>query len=159
MTDDRSPPDRDPIAPTSPTDGGPQRRHRAAVTNDPLAARMSTRTVRGRRVRDLFQGFMARVGTEADIVTQAHCLQVAELMAIAEELRAKAKGEELRPDMVNAITRAESTAARAERALFKDVPDAEAAADKREHDRVMAEYRHTPTPPKDWYNNDQQNNS
>jgi hypothetical protein len=79
MTDDRSPPDRDPIAPTSPHDGGPLKRHRAAVTNDPFAARMSIRTARGRRVRDLFEGYLSRVATDADIVTKAHCLRVAEL--------------------------------------------------------------------------------
>jgi hypothetical protein len=105
MTDDRSPPDRDPIAPTSPHDGGPLKRHRAAVTNDPFAARMSIRTARGRRVRDLFEGYLSRVGTDADIVTKAHCLRVAELTAIAEETRAKTSGEELKPDIINAVTR------------------------------------------------------
>jgi hypothetical protein len=89
---------------------------------------------------------MARVGIDADIVTQSHCLRVAELIAIAEELRAEASGEELRPDMINAITRIESTASRAERALFKDAPDAEVAALQREHDEIMAKYRYTPKP-------------
>lgn len=102
---------------------------------------MSTRTARGRRVRDLFQGFLARVGTDADIVTKAHCLQVAELIAIAEELRDKATGNELLPAMVNAVTRAESTAARAERALFKDAPSAAEADALREHREIMAKYR------------------
>ena len=83
---------------------------------------MSTRTARGRRVRDLFEGFLARVGTDADIVTKAHCLRVAELIAIAEETRAMTTGTELKPDMINAVTRIESTAARAERALLKAVP-------------------------------------
>ena len=146
MTDERSPPDRPPIDPTSTPDRAASKRHRSAMTNDPLGARMSTRTARGRRVRDLFEGYLARLGADADIVTKAHCLRVAELIAIAEETRAKTSGAELKPDWLNAVTRIESTAARAERALFKDVPDAEAASEQREHEAVMAKYRNTPKP-------------
>jgi len=102
---------------------------------------MSTRTARGRRVRDLFQGFLARVGIDADIVTKSHCLRVSELIAIAEELRAKASGEELRPDMINAVTRIESTAARAERALLKDAPSAAEVKEDAELQEILARVR------------------
>lgn len=134
-------PDRKAIAAGSLPDRKPQNTNRSAMTNDPLAGRASARTPRGRRIRDLFRGFLARLGTDADVITQSHCLRVAELIAIAEELRTRATGEELRPDLINAITRIESTAARAERTLLKGAPDAADAAAKAELDQILADYR------------------
>jgi hypothetical protein len=92
---------------------------------------MSTRTARGRRVRDLFEGFLARVGgTDADIVTKAQCLKVAELTYATEGLRARLETADNDPTtdaktivaLVNAMTRAESTARRASADLAKSVP-------------------------------------
>jgi hypothetical protein len=47
---------------------------------------------------------------------------VAELQAGCETLRLKMKTEQPTPALINSITRLESTAARAERALFKIAP-------------------------------------
>jgi hypothetical protein len=119
------------IDPTSPHDGGPLKRHRAAMTNDPVAARMSRRTTRGRRVKDLYEDLIAGKPPGAYLAAQA--LRVAELTASAESLRAKldvmldagrgktATAEEIKAlsVLVNAVTRFESTARRAAADLGK----------------------------------------
>jgi hypothetical protein len=72
--------------------------------------------------RDLFQGLVRQIGRDrVDITIEAHCLKVAELMAACEALRAKTT-EEPTPALVNSVTRLESTAARAGRALAKLAP-------------------------------------
>lgn len=75
------------------------------------------------RARDLFNGLVRKIGRgRIDIITEAHCLKVAELQAGCEALRLKMQTAEPDASLVNSITRLESTAARAERALFQAVP-------------------------------------
>jgi hypothetical protein len=98
---------------------------RSRVTNSPASNRGDrSKKATTRRVRDLYTAFLARLGAGPhDEITQAGALRWAELTAICEVLRARAlAGENIDS---NSITRLESTAARAERALVKG---AEAAA-------------------------------
>jgi hypothetical protein len=117
--------------------------NRSAMTNDLLASRANARTARGRRIRDLFKGLLARVGAGPhDVVTEAHALRVAELVVACEDIRAGLAGKVLDVGQVNAITRLESTAARAERAFLKAAPvDTTATA---ELDAILADYRGAP---------------
>jgi hypothetical protein len=91
-----------------------EKANRSAMKNNLLATRANGRTARGRRVRDLFRGLLARLGPGPhDVVVESHALRCAELVAIAEDLRARLASQEPRPDMINAVTRIESTARRA----------------------------------------------
>lgn len=122
---------------------------RSRVTNRPASDRYgSTGRATVRRVRDLYRAHLARFGDGPhDPVTEAHALRAAELAVLCEDMRAKAlAGEPIDP---NDITRLESTANRAEKALLKTGPDAEAAALQREQDEIMAKYRYTPKPRED----------
>ena len=75
------------------------------------------------RSRDLFNGLVRKIGRDRiDIIIELHCLKVAELQAGCETLRLKMATAEPDAALINSITRLESTAARAERALFKAVP-------------------------------------
>ena len=60
----------------------------SAITNAP-ATRLNGRTAVGRRVRDLFKALAERLGSPADIVTQADILALAELKTAAEVARAR----------------------------------------------------------------------
>jgi hypothetical protein len=76
------------------------------------------------RARSLFNGLVRQIGRDrVDIVVETHALRVAELTAAAETLRAQlATTAAPTPALVNSVTRLESTAARAERALAKIAP-------------------------------------
>jgi hypothetical protein len=75
------------------------------------------------RARDLFNGLLRKIGRDrVDIIIESHALKVAELQAGCEVLRLKMKTAEPTDALINSITRLESTAARAERGLFKAVP-------------------------------------
>lgn len=119
----KSLPDRSRVAGVAVPDRSPKTTNRSAMTNDPLAGRANPRTARGRRVRDLFRELVARLA-ERDPVAEAQALKIAELIALAEEARAKAAEmvDVLAGDkdsikafavMINAVTRAEGTARRA----------------------------------------------
>jgi hypothetical protein len=77
------------------------------------------------RARVLFRGLITRIGRDqVDITVEGHVLRVAELTAACEALRLDlSKGAQPTPALINSVTRLESTAARAERALFKIAPD------------------------------------
>jgi hypothetical protein len=75
------------------------------------------------RAMDLFNGLVRKIGRgRLDIHTEMHAVKVAELQAGCEALRLMMKTAEPSAELINSITRLESTAARAERALFKAVP-------------------------------------
>jgi hypothetical protein len=93
------------------------KKSRSKVTNRPPANRPTrSATATARRVRDLYSAYLERLGPGPhDHVIEAGALRWAELTAICEVLRARAlAGEDID---ANAITRLESTANRAERAI------------------------------------------
>ena len=77
-----------------------------------------------RRVHLLYRSLLASHGAGTNrAVTESHCLRVAELTIIAENLRAMLLATAEPTDaMTNSVTRAESTAARAARVLEKLAP-------------------------------------
>lgn len=89
---------------------------RARTTNDPTS-RMNSRTARGRRTKDLYRAFVARLTDPEEVLAQAAALAAAELTVSAEGLRARLLGgEAVDPDQV---VRIENLAQRAERKLAK----------------------------------------
>jgi hypothetical protein len=77
--------------------------------------RYNGRSAEARRVRVLFQGFIARLDDAANPATVAAARRAAELVALTEALRAKAiRGEAI--DLAN-LVKAENLAARSVRAL------------------------------------------
>jgi chlorite dismutase len=75
------------------------------------------------RAEIIFNGYIRAIGrARVDVIVEVHALKVAELQAGCETLRLKMKDAEPSETLINSITRLESTAARAERALFKAVP-------------------------------------
>lgn len=87
----------------------------SATTNDPLAARTDRNTARGRRIADLFRGYMAALGDPSDAITQANVLTAAELKVAAEDARRRLlNGEGVE---VDGLVRLENLAHRAERKL------------------------------------------
>jgi hypothetical protein len=75
------------------------------------------------RAADLFNGLVRKIGrSRLDVVTEMHALTVAELRAGCEALRLQMKTTEPSAELINSITRLQSTADRAERALWKAVP-------------------------------------
>jgi hypothetical protein len=92
---------------------------RSRVTNKP-PANSPNRSAKAtaRRVRDLYEAYLARIGTGPhDPIVQSWALRGAELAVICEGLRAKAlAGADID---INDLTRAASTLDRAERALIK----------------------------------------
>jgi outer membrane murein-binding lipoprotein Lpp len=77
-----------------------------------------------RRVRVLYRALRTSHGAgRSRAETEAHCLKVSELTIAAENLRAKLLATAEPTDaMINAVTRAESTASRAGRVLDKLAP-------------------------------------
>jgi hypothetical protein len=75
------------------------------------------------RAQHLFAGLVRKIGRgRLDIIVEMHALKVAELQAGCEALRLQMNGAQPSPELINSITRLESTAARAERSLWKTVP-------------------------------------
>ena len=122
MTDRMPLPNRKPTAAVPLGRRRPATAHRSAATNDPLIGRANGNTARGRRLRDLYRGLIARLGNDPDVVVQADALEVAELMVACEDIRADLAGKPLQANEVNALTRLQSTAARAKRSLLKSAP-------------------------------------
>ena len=91
---------------------------RSRVTNSP-ARRQKGTTAAGRRLRDLYVGYIVALGHPTDVVTQANCLKAAELALAAENARAQllaGKGD------ANAVVRLENLADRAIRRLGLPAP-------------------------------------
>jgi lipase chaperone LimK len=130
MTDHQSPlPNRKPTAAAPVGRRKPATAYRSAATNDPLTGRANGNTARGRRIRDLYRALISRLGDNPDVVAQADVSEIAELTVACEDLRAgldavQLEGQQLKDkaNLVNAITRLQSTKERAKRALFKSVP-------------------------------------
>jgi hypothetical protein len=87
----------------------------SATTNDPLSARTDRNTARGRRIADLFRGYMAALGNPSDAITQANILTAAELKVAAEDARKRLLNGEGAD--VDGLVRLENLAHRAERKL------------------------------------------
>ncbi|MGA2254420.1 MAG: hypothetical protein ABSG53_07150 [Thermoguttaceae bacterium] len=108
--------------------GSPKTTHRSAVTNDVLGSRANGHTARGRRIRDLYRDLLIRLGDGPhDAITQADALEVAELTVACEDIRTELAGGEAgdvkaRANLVNAVTRLQSTKDRARRGLLKGAP-------------------------------------
>jgi hypothetical protein len=127
--------------------GSPKTTHRSAMTNDLLATRANGHTARGRRVRDLFRALIDRLGSGPhDAQTEADALEIAELTVLCEDIRtelaertaadakvadagtqaehvkARADADKARANLVNAVTRLQSTKDRARRGLLKGAP-------------------------------------
>jgi hypothetical protein len=98
----------------------------ARLTNNPMAVRANGNSVRGRRLRDLFAAYAAKVGPD-DVVGRAAALRAAELTATAEDIRQSIRaidvssaGAELLKqlrDLADQLVRIENLADRAERRL------------------------------------------
>jgi hypothetical protein len=85
----------------------------SAITNSPLS-RWSGNTVTGRRIRDLYRSYMIARGNPTDTATQALVLAAAEQVVIAEIARRDHLAGKVD---LNAVVRAEGTAARALRRI------------------------------------------
>jgi hypothetical protein len=91
---------------------------RSRVTNAPMCRQRGT-TAKGRRLRDLYIGYMAALGHPTDIVGQTNCLKAAELVLAAETARASllnGAGD------ANTVVRLENLADRAIRRLGLPAP-------------------------------------
>jgi hypothetical protein len=64
----------------------PSRRSR--LTSNPMAVRANGNTTKGRRLRDLFEAFAAKLD-RGDVIGRAAALRAAELLAASESLRAQ----------------------------------------------------------------------
>jgi hypothetical protein len=104
MTGDRPPIDGDRAAINT--------RSLAAVTNAP-GRRLDGRTTVGRRVRDLYRALTERLGSPADILTQADILALVELKIAAEMARARLLESGSNKDNYN-VVRIENLVRRAE---------------------------------------------
>ena len=61
---------------------------RSKTANDPTH-RVNGNTARGRRLRELYSGFLQHTGSHPDTLAQARALSAAELLLCAEDARAK----------------------------------------------------------------------
>lgn len=109
------------------TENAPKKRDRRRL----MTTRAPRGTDHGHRIRSLFRGYLRRLGPDHDPIIEAGALRAAELLVLAEDLRAKA----LAGDGVgiNDITRLESTARRAEQDLFGKVEPPDPALDLPEY--------------------------
>jgi hypothetical protein len=90
------------------------RGNRSAVTSDPVRHRVNGRTRAGRRIRDLYFGYLDRMGGPADPIAQSHALAAAELVAALADVRLAAANGSANLD---AVIRLSNLANRAERRL------------------------------------------
>jgi hypothetical protein len=67
----------------------PPKRLRAKLTNNPIAARASRNTARGRRIADLYRAYAIALGSPSDTVTLSNVLAAAELKAASDVMRDK----------------------------------------------------------------------
>jgi hypothetical protein len=95
---------------------------RSKTTNDP-ASRFGLNTAEGRRARDLYEAFVAHMGSPVDTVRLSHALAAAELVVASETARAELLAG--RGDVEQTI-RLENLAARTTKRL--GIHDAAAAA-------------------------------
>jgi hypothetical protein len=93
----------------------PPKRLRAKLTNNPIAARASRNTARGRRIADLYRAYAIALGSPSDTVTLSNVLAAAELKAASELMRDKLlAGADVDPVL---LVKIEGLANRAERKL------------------------------------------
>jgi hypothetical protein len=91
---------------------------RARLTNKPLRVRANRHTAQGRRLCDLFEGYVAALGNPTDPLVLANVLAASELKTVAEVMRSKLlAGESIDPAHV---VKVENLANRAERKLGLD---------------------------------------
>ena len=94
----------------------PPKRLRAKLTNNPMAARASRNTARGRRIADLYRAYVMALGNPVDTVTLSNVLAAAELKAASELMRDKLLAGA--PDVDHVLlVKIEGLANRAERKL------------------------------------------
>jgi hypothetical protein len=92
----------------------PPETSRSRMTNRPLAGRANGNTREGRRLRDLFQSYIAALSNPSDPATQAAVLAAAELTVAAEAARARLLAGD---GDIDSVVRIENLAARALRRL------------------------------------------
>jgi hypothetical protein len=93
------------------------------TTNRPTAPREPNRSAhsRRRRIRDLFAGYMTKLPA-GDVLAEGAALRAAELVAAAEDMRARLVAGDLTDAAADAVVRLENLAHRAELRLAKFVP-------------------------------------
>jgi hypothetical protein len=95
-------------------------RGRARLTNDPMRVRAKGNTAKGKRLRDLYAAFSAKLGPD-DVVGQASALRCAELVATGEDLRAQLRAGGLKAAeqaaLLAELVRVENLSDRSERRL------------------------------------------
>jgi hypothetical protein len=92
-------------------------KRRSRTTNDPVGARASTNTARGRRIADLYGAKLASMGGPTDPVLQAAVLRWAELTTMTEQVRAAALASPGDAALLEQLTRLERVTLCAERSL------------------------------------------
>jgi hypothetical protein len=90
---------------------------RAKLTNSPLRVRAHGWTAHGRRLRDLYLDYWAKIGNPTDPATQALCLAASELVVAAEAARARLLAGEGDAALLDQVIRLENLSARAVRRL------------------------------------------
>jgi hypothetical protein len=100
-------------------DGLPSKQ-RARRTNDPLAG-IDTNTAAGRRTADLVRAYLAALGNPVEVERQAAVIAAAELMVLAEHLRAAALRDAGHADL-DQVIRVQGAADRAIRRLGIKAP-------------------------------------
>jgi hypothetical protein len=100
-------------------------RQRSRMTNDPLVVRASRRSSQGRRIRDLYEAFMALLDDFSDnVLMQAAVLRIAELRVIGERLRAEMLARETHDSALSEeLVRVENMIRRAELELTAAIPE------------------------------------
>jgi len=94
------------------------RPYQSRTTTRPMVVRANGRTAQGRRIRDLFRAFIARIDP-GDVPGCAAALSAAELRVAAEVCRAALLAKAVDAAMIDACVRIEGAADRAERKLSR----------------------------------------
>jgi hypothetical protein len=94
-------------------------RWRSRTTTHPLVARTDGHTKQGKRIRDLYQAFMNRIGDPTDPIAQSAALTAAELTFAAEACRASVLADAGDAALADSLVRLTNLADRAERRLSK----------------------------------------
>ena len=124
----------------------PSRRSR--LTSNPMAVRANGNSIKGRRLRDLFAAFAAKIDPD-DVVGRAAALRAAELTAACEALRCQIMTVDLsqaddaklvsQAKLAEQLTRLENSLDRAERRLAKLEPPPKSSGERWQEERLAAE--------------------